>query len=572
MNTATFSPSASRSLTDSQWFWMIMALAALFILAGIGLRSPWPADEPRFALVAKEMVQSGQWLIPTRGGEFYADKPPVFMWCIAFFYALTGHIAIASLLPNALCSLLTLGLTYRLSRRLWDARTARIASLVLLLTPQYIIQAKFAQIDAMVACWIMLGVYGLVTHYFIQSSRLWYNLSWFFMGLGIITKGVGFLPVLLLIPAAVLAAGGKTATRFTRRDLAGPLFMLVAIVIWVGPMLWYTGQSAALLEYRNNILFHQTADRYADSWHHIKPWYYYLVSVIPLFWLPGIALLIAYPRRLWRLLKASPVAATLLIWALLVVVFFSISPGKRSLYLLPAVPAIAMVSAYLFTRLPSHRRFAQMTTGIIALLSTALLSIGISALMQAPFIMRKVSDYAVDASALKLLAFTLCGLGTGLAGSLCIRRSLWLRLLCAEAILVLGTGLLVFPQMQSVRTPFNVLEQMQARVPLNNQVAILFWKGQYLLYAERPLYHAGFNTPADISEGAIWQWAGQQPDRWVLVPATVTLQCFDTTQAISVGTAHREDWLLLPPDAVRATCPFNTQAPVYRSAAQRQTN
>ncbi|MGI3027052.1 ArnT family glycosyltransferase, partial [Vibrio cholerae] len=62
---------------------LLMVFAFIIIFAGIGLRSPWPADEPRFAEVAREMVVSGNWFFPMRGGELYPDKPPVFMWAIA---------------------------------------------------------------------------------------------------------------------------------------------------------------------------------------------------------------------------------------------------------------------------------------------------------------------------------------------------------------------------------------------------------------------------------------------------------------------------------------------------------
>ncbi len=127
---------------------VVLAFAALMILTGIGLRSPWPADEPRFAEVAREMVTSGQWLLPMRGGgELYPDKPPVFMWAIAFFYWLTGNLKIAFLLPNALCSVLTLGLVFDLGTRLWNQRTGTIAALLLMLTPpQFLIQAQRARL------------------------------------------------------------------------------------------------------------------------------------------------------------------------------------------------------------------------------------------------------------------------------------------------------------------------------------------------------------------------------------------------------------------------------------------
>ena len=78
----------------------LLVFSFLFLGLGIGLRSPWPADEPRFALVALEMIQNGDWLFPYRGGELYPDKPPVFVWMQAVFSQLTGSMTIAFLLPS----------------------------------------------------------------------------------------------------------------------------------------------------------------------------------------------------------------------------------------------------------------------------------------------------------------------------------------------------------------------------------------------------------------------------------------------------------------------------------------
>ena len=70
---------------DRRALLLLLLLATVLFGAGLGLRDPWPADEPRFALVARQMVESGKWLFPVRGGELYPDKPPVFMWAIALF-------------------------------------------------------------------------------------------------------------------------------------------------------------------------------------------------------------------------------------------------------------------------------------------------------------------------------------------------------------------------------------------------------------------------------------------------------------------------------------------------------
>ncbi|MGM3213366.1 ArnT family glycosyltransferase, partial [Klebsiella pneumoniae] len=71
--------------------WWLAVMALLVLGAGLGLRDPWPSDEPRFALVAKQMIDSGHWLFPHRGTELYSDKPPMLMWWQATLYSLIGH-------------------------------------------------------------------------------------------------------------------------------------------------------------------------------------------------------------------------------------------------------------------------------------------------------------------------------------------------------------------------------------------------------------------------------------------------------------------------------------------------
>src|SRR5579875_3594774 len=79
---------------------LFFAFALLLLGIGIGLRDPWPADEPRFALAAREMLAGGQWLFPHRGVELYSDKPPLFMWLEAVAYLVTGGWRGAFLLPS----------------------------------------------------------------------------------------------------------------------------------------------------------------------------------------------------------------------------------------------------------------------------------------------------------------------------------------------------------------------------------------------------------------------------------------------------------------------------------------
>ena len=95
----------------------LVVLALLLIATGLGLRDPWPADEPRFALVAQDMLRSGDWLFPRIGGDLYADKPPFFFWLLAASMALTGSMKVGFLLPSLLAGIGTVLLVYDLVRR-----------------------------------------------------------------------------------------------------------------------------------------------------------------------------------------------------------------------------------------------------------------------------------------------------------------------------------------------------------------------------------------------------------------------------------------------------------------------
>lgn len=87
---------ARATLVDLGWIglWFV-----LIIFVGFGLRDPWPADEPRFASVALDMLRSGNWLIPHAGGDLYQDKPPLHFWLMAIGYSLTGSLRAGFLLP-----------------------------------------------------------------------------------------------------------------------------------------------------------------------------------------------------------------------------------------------------------------------------------------------------------------------------------------------------------------------------------------------------------------------------------------------------------------------------------------
>jgi 4-amino-4-deoxy-L-arabinose transferase-like glycosyltransferase len=169
----------------------------------------------------------------------------------------------------------------------------------------------------------------------------------------VITKGVGFLPLLLLIPFFLMRGFGwrGLATvdggRFGWRWWLAGSGAIVAISLWFVPMLIAVSMSGApeYAAYRDEILFKQTVGRYAAAWHHVKAWYYFIVEVIPTLWLPWSLLLVWLVPRFKAAFHERDARVWLpLTWVLLVLLFFSMSPGKRGVYVLPALPALAMAS------------------------------------------------------------------------------------------------------------------------------------------------------------------------------------------------------------------------------------
>ena len=536
--------------------WPLLIMSVLILLVGVGFRSPWPADEPRFVEVAREMVTSGQWLFPTRGGEFYPDKPPVFMWAIALFYQLTGDLKIAFLLPNALCGLLTVFLVFDLGSRLWNVRVGRNAALLLLIVPQFLMQAKNAQIDAMVMCWITVGCYGLVRHFFIGPSWRWYFTAWAFMGLGVITKGVGFLPLLMLIPIGIYAVKDKSRFqgRLTWLCLAGPLAMLAVIACWLVPMV-LTVQSQGtpeLVAYQNNILFKQTGERYVNAWHHIKPWYFFVFSVIPWMWFPITLLLVAYWKQWVAKVKAEPNIAILLIWVALVVVFFSISPGKRNVYILPALPMLALVASAVLTGESVRNWFEKLLSGLLWLLGGLVLVLGVLALIHHPAIMKKLADYTDDLTG---IGYLLISLGVLWLAAMWASRKQF-SLVKVGVISALTWTLIStwgYSLLDEMRTPKTLMAHT-AEVIGDADLGLINFKEQFILFSPITITHFSYLSSVEEQERNAWQWMSEGTHRYLLVPDHVKLTCFDLNTGQSMGVAHRDEWILLSMDSRLPHC------------------
>jgi 4-amino-4-deoxy-L-arabinose transferase-like glycosyltransferase len=524
----------------------LLALALLLIGTGIGLRDPWPADEPRFALVARDMVATGDWLLPRVGGQPYADKPPLFFWLIALGLTLTHSLRVAFLLPSFLAAFGCVALVYDLGRRLWNRETGFAGALALLFTVQFVWQARQAQIDATLCFWTTLSLYGLLRHLLLGPAWRWYTIGWAAAGLGVITKGVGFLPLLVLVPFAILrdarwqphkAPGGGA------RWLLGPLAFLLAVSIWLVPMLLAANHDATIAAYRDEILFNQTVKRYGSAWHHREPFWYFLVEVIPALWLP-LTLLVPWLFSHWRnALRAHDLRIALLgSWIVLVVLFFSLSTGKRGVYVLPAMPAFALLCAPYLQEIAS-RRSAQRALFVLASLIGALSVLALLFLVVRPDKhIDVVAAYDIDPrgplALIAIAAAVVCAIARPRRGFLAFAGVL------ATSLLIVSFW--VNPQLNDARSGASFVARIEKTADPRQELGLVAFKEQYVLNARRSIVHFGHarwrEADQEMADAALW--LSEKPGRQLVINDSARTACFSNAQVQSLGTANRSEWYL----------------------------
>lgn len=545
---------------------LVLLLALVALGAGIGLRDPSPPDEPRFALAAKAMVETGDWLVPRRGSEVYTQKPPPFMWLQAASYTVVRDWQVAFLLPSLLAGMGTLWLTWDLARRLWGRRTGIHAALALLVTLQFGLQAKRGQIDMVLVLFTTLALWAFARHLLIRRDLRMLVLGGIAAGVGTVTKGVGFLPLLLFLPWLLLPSGarGPAMRRGFTWALAG---FIAGALVWLGPMLWrvLTSGDPVLHAYARDILLRQTGQRYVDPWHHHQPpWYY--VQVMLTLWLPG-ALLLPWLLPAWwrRLRRRNPRQWLLLGWGLLVLLFFTLSPAKREVYLLPALPAFCLAAAPLLPGLLRRRGVRLTLLGYVLVMSVVLVLLGglgfsdVGGHASQLAGSRGMDGADADRFFLGLVTMGLAGLVAVLA--LRTRQALAATVLFTVS-LWMGYGFALAPALDASSSARALMQDVDEQLGPATELGLVGWSEQHLLQAGRPARDFGYSQPLSIQWARAAAWLSAAPGtRWLLVSDEALSPCVDTELATLAGRSNRRDWWLVPASAWQLDCTTPSDPP-----------
>jgi 4-amino-4-deoxy-L-arabinose transferase-like glycosyltransferase len=473
-------------------FLFIAMFACLFWGGQYLARDLWEPDEPRFVYIAWEMDQSDSWMVPVRNGEIYAHKPPLMFWLIKASTFLTGgeFNGVSGRMPSLLGAILSLWAVSRICMMWFDAAAAWRAVFILSVSVQFWLKAGTGQIDMLLCGLEMTALYFLFSYDKSPVSWRW-KLAFCFMGLAVLAKG----PVGLVVPVGIFITAKIFAGR--KNDLKNFYWIWGIPLALAFPAAWLLAAkvSGAPSSYFKEILFSQNIGRYSGEMEsHIQPFYYYIKYVIAhfmpwTFFVPaGIAALKNDDKNLDRLRMIAG-------WIVFVVVFFSLSKGKRDLYILSVYPAAGMMVAAawpLFATL--SKRWITWTVypliGILAIFSAALLLCPLIRLIP-------VSGWVFVPGGLILasgtfflaLHFRKYGLARG-----------WFNGFVATVILVeLTVSMIVFPAFNPIKTPQALAKDAQALLAPDQPLLLYGMNGEIMaLYSHRK--GKQIRTPAELAK------------------------------------------------------------------------
>lgn len=508
---------------------LTLGCAVLFGLR-LGARDLWNPNEPIYGEAVVEMAQRADWLVPHVNGLVFGEKPILYYWMAAVASKLFGGVSEWSLrLPCCLAGIATVLGTYVLSRP-YAGRARALASAIGVATLFGVFwNARFVQMDILVTAttlWVVIAATRVIDHG--ASPLPGFLLAGAVAGLGFAAKG----PVAWVCPGltlvAYLAATRRVASVFRWEALAGVAACLAVASPWF-LLLYRRGDTAVIAE----VLFRQNLQRFVSPWDHQAPWWYYLES----FWIDMAPWAFLLPLAAWLPRRSEGerrLALLSWLWIGTIVAFFSFSKSKRSPYLLPVAPAVAVLAgeiaiAFLTDRLDRLRR-----NGVMAVLTMLAGAYAIGgAVLLVGALWRWHEPAAVPVAILGLVAV--------IAGALVLvdlarpetRPMVPLSLATATVAIYLAGGGVALPALDAYKSarPFCAAVDRLSR-PGDEVASFEFWnwRSEYRYYLGRPIVNlAGLEPLRDA-------WTG--PGRIVLL---VEADRLDDARKVIGGVAPAMD-------------------------------
>jgi 4-amino-4-deoxy-L-arabinose transferase-like glycosyltransferase len=375
---------------------LVAAICYFFFFFGLGAFGLTGADEPRYAQIAREMLARHDWIVPTLNGSPWLEKPALLYWKMMNSYAIFGVSDWAARIPAAAhATAVVFGIFFFMRRFRFASELD--AAMIGASSAGMIGFGRGASTDMLVSAPFALAMMSWWT-WRQTNKKLWLLIFYGLLGVGALAKGpvAPALAVLVVGAYAVLRRDGKMFLR----SLSIPGFVLFFAIV----LPWYLAVQHRVPQFFRVFFVEHNLERFGTNlYQHSQPFWYYvpvfLLATIPWTLFAVLALIDAGRNALkrWRA-NSQPIdgepttvdaadddglPSFLFIWIVVPIIFFSISRAKLPGYILPSIPAAALLTAEYVHRLKAIPR---LLTSFHALLCAVLM---VAALM-APFAMMKV--------------------------------------------------------------------------------------------------------------------------------------------------------------------------------------
>lgn len=366
------------TLAKRVWFLLFLAVIVSY-LYGLGHFPLVGPDEPRYAQVAREMYLRGDLITPTLGGHTWFEKPPLLYWMMMAAFGLLGTTETAARIGPALSGLLTVLAVIWVGRRVqitsgekalcglgaWSGLIAASMLGVIVFSRA----ASFDIVVTMTVAWALscFLVYELETD---DARRRKFLIGFYvFVGLSLLAKGlIGIVIPFGVIGLYYVLRRNFPARQFLQSLLWGVPLALGVAAIWYGPVIARHGWSFV----DEFFVQHHFARYFSNKYRHPGPIYFYLFCLI-LLTLPWTVVLFASVGKVtsWRLRgegSQDKLRVFALAWLVLPLAFFSFSGSKLAGYILPLLPAAALLAGERLAKFTSTElsgRYEMRATGTL---------------------------------------------------------------------------------------------------------------------------------------------------------------------------------------------------------------
>jgi 4-amino-4-deoxy-L-arabinose transferase-like glycosyltransferase len=337
---------------------LLFAIIIAFYLYGLGKLPLLGPDEPRYAQVAREMFLTGDLITPTLGHHTWFEKPALLYWMIAGSFRVFGVTEWAARFSPALCGLLTIAAVWFVGREIDRNEPRGFAFWSVVVTGSclgLIVFSRAVSFDVVITMTATWSLACFLLHE-LRNKRRFLAGFYVFVGLSLLAKGL----VGIVIPFGVVGLYYLLRRAWPSRSVLLSVFWgmplaLAVSAIWYGPVIARYGWTF-IDEF---FVQHHFARYVSNKYHHPQPIYFYpvIILMLALPWTPQLIVALAKVRG-WKWRggdSLSIVRVFSLAWLLLPIVFFSFSGSKLPGYVLPVIPAIALLVSDRLTRIFNPR-------------------------------------------------------------------------------------------------------------------------------------------------------------------------------------------------------------------------